>query len=103
MQFEDAATGEWHVVTNSVPFGRVRCARQLRLAPRGRLPEAGAARRSRGRRSQGSGRGRGSPSKHGRGSDDDDDLAGGARRAGSASRLALLKGPQDGDAAATLD
>ena len=106
MQFEDAATGEWHVVTNSVPFGRVRCARQLRLAPRGGLPEAGAARRrqgSKGRRSKGSGRGRGSPSKHGRGSDDDDDLAGGARRAGSASRVALLKGPQDGDAAATLD
>ena len=94
MQFEDEATGEWHVVTNSVPFGRVRSARQLRLAPRDRLPEAGAHhRRSNRRRSKGSARG----------SDDDDDLAGGARRVGSASRVALLKGPQDDDAASTLD
>ena len=102
MQFEEEATGEWHVVTNSVAFGRVRSARQLRLAPRDRLPEANH-RRSNHRRSRGSARGRGSPSRGGRGSDDDDDLAGGARRGGSASRVALLKGPQDDDAASTLD
>ena len=96
MQFEEEATGEWHVVTNSVPFGRVRSARQLRLAPRDRLPEANH-RRSNHRRSRGSARGRGSPSRGGRGSDDDDDLAGGR------SRVALLKGPQDDDAASTLD
>ena len=97
MQFEEEATGEWHVVTNSVPFGRVRSARRLRLAPRDRLPEANH------RRSKGSARGRGSPSRGGRGSDDDDDLAGGARRAGRASRVALLKAPQDDAAAPTLD
>ena len=102
MQFEDDATGEWHIVTNSVPFDRVRCARQLRLAPRDSLPAAGAVKQKKGRRSKG-GRGRVNGTALAVYEGDDDDLTGRPSRQSSASRVGLLKGPQEDDAASTLD
>ena len=94
MQFEDGDTGEWHIVTNSVPYGRVRRARQLRLAPRDSSPAEAPERKSR--------RGKGGREKSNGPAvemDDDDDLTG--RPSGRVGLL--LKGRQDSGAASALD
>jgi hypothetical protein len=96
MQFEDEE-GEWHMVTNSVPFERVRRASQLRLSPRHNEPVASPTRNGRSTRA-----GRAKP--NGVSADLDDDLAGVAST-GSRNALLGLRSASGGDddAASTLD